>query len=170
MKITGKISITGFLKIAVDITLIFNVIILITLPFLLKTIYNAPDLQYGISEETINSIFGFNEIPNESFIFMLIFLYFSGICTALILVSLHKILKNLQDGKILDYSNALVLKHLSFLCACLVMAFLVKIILYNSFLTIFSFFVFIILTLFSLILSEVFFQGAFTKEENELTI
>lgn len=170
MKITGKRSITWFLKIAVDLVLVINIIVLIALPFILNAIYNSPALQPGQSGERVSTLWLINEIPDESYAFMLIFLYFSGICTAFMLFSLHRVLRNLADGRILDHANASALKHLSVACGSLVSAFIVKIIFYNTFLTIFCFFIFIVLALFSLILSEVFRQGAVVKEENELTI
>ncbi len=170
MRITGKRSLTGFLKAAVDIVLVINILVLATLPLILNAIYHSPTLQYRGSEDVVNTLWLLKEIPDESYTFMLVFLYFSGICTAYILFSLHRMLRNLAQGCILDHANASALKHLSYACTSLAAAFIVKMIFYNTFLTMFCFFVFVVLALFSLVLSEVFRQGAIVKEENELTI
>ncbi|MHB1484620.1 MAG: DUF2975 domain-containing protein [Saccharofermentanales bacterium] len=190
MKITGKYSVAFFLKFGVDFILLVNVLVILALPFILNYLYDNPAIVYKDSytaesntrSETFDERAGSiaspesigwnlsNEIPKESYLFMLCFLYFSGISTALILFLLRRILKNLEKDIILDYSNARAFKLLSISCFVLVLAFIIKIFIYNSFLTIFCFFVFIILGLFSLVLSEVFRQGAIIKEENALTI
>ena len=186
MKITGKRSIAGILKTAIEVILIINLIVLILLPLILQAIYTNPGLaeRDNYSEEIVsgnsesdesepqdnirNSFF--NEIPEESYLFMLIFLYASGGLTAFILLSLRKILNNLANNIILDRSNADAFRRLAFACFALVVTFIVKMIFYNSFLTMFCFFVFIVIAMFSLVLSEVFSQGAIIKDENELTI
>lgn len=189
MKITGKYSVAYFLKFGIDFILLVNVLTLICLPFLLNYLYENPaSLSYGTPYETNESFsspdavrnpktFPENskwilstEIPQESFGFMLGFLYFSGASTAAILIFLRKVMKNLQKDIILDHTNARSFKYLSISCLGLVASFIVKIFFYNTFLTIFCFFIFIILGLFSLVLSEVFRQGAVIREENELTI
>ena len=166
MRITGKRSITGFLKLAVGITLVLNLLVLIALPFLLDLIYSSA----GTSEYVENSLWLLNEIPKESYTFMLIFLYVSGVCTMVMLFSLFKVLKNLADNKILEHSNASMFRILFYSCLPLIAAFVFKIIFYNTLLTMFCFFLFILLALFSLIMAEVFRQGATVKEENDLTI
>jgi len=188
MKITGKYSIAFFLKLGINFILLINILVLLTLPLLLNFLYESPELQssrnfYEAGEEDLSPasspgdlLYGnsrwifFNEIPDESYGFMLGFLYFSGIGTAMILFLIRKVLKSLEKDVILDYSNAKAFKLLSLSCSVLVVAFVVKIIFYNTFLTLFCFFLFIILGLFTLVLSEVFRQGAIIKEENELTI
>lgn len=179
MKITGRYSVAFFLKFGVDFILLVNIIVLLTLPLILNFLYENPAIVDNESYESVISDvispgrIGWNissEIPEESYIFMLCFLYFSGISTALILFLLRRILGNLEKDIILDHSNARAFKYLSMACFVLVAAFIVKIFIYNSFLTVFCFFVFIILGLFSLVLSEVFRQGAIIKEENALTI
>lgn len=231
MKITGKYSIAFFLKLGIDFILLVNVLVLLTLPFLLNELYNDPqwtntgresvngysesgysknvnDINASASSGNNNdksSVGGFNssvlaesdydindqdssayrenvagegnsrwiflnEIPDESYGFMLGFLYFSGASTAVILFLLRKVLRNLEKDIILDHSNARTFKRLSAACFVLVASFVVKMIFYNTFLTIFSFFVFVILGLFTLVLSEVFRQGAIAREDNELTI
>ncbi|MHB1452973.1 MAG: DUF2975 domain-containing protein [Saccharofermentanales bacterium] len=186
MKITGKRSIAGILKTAIEVILIINLIVLVLLPLILQAIYANPGLaeRGGYSEaivsgnaeeagstpqDNIRESF-FNEIPEESYLFMLLFLYASGGITAYILILLRKILNNLAHSIILDRANAGAFRRLSYACFLLVAAFIVKMIFYNSFLTMFCFFVFIVIAMFSLVLSEVFSQGAVMKEENELTI
>ena len=186
MKITGKRSVAGILKTAIEITLIINIIVLVLLPLILQAIYANPGLaeRSGYPQEIVSDVSGsagyesadnirtsfFNEIPEESYLFMLIFLYASGGLTAFILLSLRKILNNLANNIILDRSNAGAFRRLAFACFALVVTFIVKMIFYNSFLTMFCFFVFIVIAMFSLVLSEVFSQGAVIKDENELTI
>ena len=189
MKITGKYSIAYFLKLGVDFILLLNILTLLALPFLLNVLYENSEQaaeKNGYSQETSSSesVEGrdirvipensrwilLTEIPKESYGFMLGFLYFSGVGTAMILFLLRKVLKNLEKDIILDHSNAKSFKLLSLACLLLVVSFVVKILFYNTFLTIFCFFIFIVLGLFTLVLSEVFRQGAVIKEENELTI
>ncbi len=195
MKITGKRSIAYFLKLGVDLILLVNLVTLLTLPFILSFLYENARVQsmesgysQSVSQESDQTPENsrekgdatefpensrwilLSEIPRESYGFMLGFLYFSGICTAMILFFLRRVLRNLERDVILDYANANIFKWLSLACFLLVLSFIVKMIFYNTFLTIFCFFIFIILGLFSLVLSEVFRQGAVVKEENELTI
>ncbi len=192
MKITGKYSVAFFLKVGIDLILLVNILTLLTLPFLLNVLYSNFEQQaeqrdysqadsagesYSAYSDGSSSAFPENsrwilltEIPKESYEFMLGFLYFSGIATAMILYFLRKVMRNLQKDIILDHSNARTFRFLSLSCFILLTAFIVKIIFYNTFLTMFCFFIFIILGLFSLVLSEVFRQGAIVKEENELTI
>lgn len=189
MKITGKYSVAYCLRFGIDFILIVNILTLLSLPFLLNYLYenpasltggtvyesniSAPSQDAGLKLKTFpeNSKWILStEIPEESFGFMLGFLYFSGASTAAILIFMRKVMKNLQKDIILDHSNAKSFKFLSIACLGLVASFIVKIIFYNTFLTMFCFFLFIILGLFSLVLSEVFRQGAVIREENELTI
>lgn len=185
MKITGKYSVAFFLKLGIDLILLTNILVLLFLPFILNGIYRDPEMTRSGYEDSVSytrqesetaGLFSgsgwilSNEIPEESYEFMLGFLYFSGIGTALILFFLRKIIKNLANNLILEHSNAVIFKHMSRACFFLVFTFIIKILFYNSFLSIFCFFLFIILGLFSLLLSEVFRQGALVKEENELTI
>ena len=195
MKITGKRSIAYFLKLGIDLILLVNLVTLLTLPFVLSFLYEnarAQSVESGYSqavsqdpepasenprEKNDPTEFPGNsrwillsEIPSESYGFMLGFLYFSGICTAMILFFLRRVLRNLEKDVILAYANANNFKGLSLACFLLVLSFILKMIFYNTFLAIFCFFIFIILGLFSLVLSEVFRQGAVVKEENELTI
>ena len=189
MKITGKYSVAYFLRFGIDFILLVNILTLLALPFLLNYLYENPTfLPSGSSYESKSAdssaeinrkskAFPENskwilstEIPEESFGFMLGFLYFSGASTAAILIFLRKVMKNLQKDIILEHANARSFKYLSIACLGLVASFIVKIFFYNTFLTMFCFFIFIILGLFSLVLSEVFRQGAVIREENELTI
>ncbi len=175
MKIIGKNSVAYFLKVAIEFLLVLNILVLITLPILLNALYAKPDvldskIESRADYSVASSDFLLYEIPKESYGFMLGFLYFSGIGTGVILFLLRKILKNLENNIILDSSNAKSFKYLSLACFVLIFAFIIKMVFYNTFLTMFVFFVFIILGLFSLVLSEVFRQGAIIKEENELTI
>lgn len=189
MKITGKYSIAYFLKLGIDVILLVNILTVLALPFLLNYLYENPALRSEVNQYESGAsqsepgmtgrirVFPENskwilstEIPEESYGFMLGFLYFSGASTAMILIFLRKVLKNLEKDIILDHTNAKSFKFLSLACLVLIISFIVKMIYYNTFLTMFCFFIFIILGLFSLVLAEVFRQGAVIKEENELTI
>lgn len=186
MKITGKGSLSGFLKIMVDAILVINILVLISLPFILNTLYNNPNSvsssynyednisRTGVLSDTakaqnIRGTF-LNEIPKESYPFMLVFLYFSGILTAIMLFLLRKVLKNLENNFILDRVNSKIFRQISLSCFALAISLVIKMLFYNTFMTIFTFFVFVIIGMFLIILSEVFLQGAIAKEENELTI
>jgi hypothetical protein len=189
MKITGNLSVAFFLKLGIDLILLINILTLLILPFMLDFLYenaSAMPAENGYSQSAAQEVTEsgnadrvfpentrwiiLSEIPKESYGFMLGFLYFSGIATAMILFLLRRVLRNLQKDVILDHSNARIFKLLSLSCFILVISFIIKMIFYNTFLTIFCFFIFIILGLFCLVLSEVFRQGAVIKEENALTI
>ncbi len=167
MRIVGKGSVAGLLKASVDILLLVNLIVLVLLPLILQAIYAAP-ADPGSGSAIRRSFY--NEIPKESYRFMLFFLYAAGILTASILLILRKILGNLACGVLLDRANAHAFRQEAYACFALTAAFIVKMLCYNSFLTIFCFFAFMVIALFSLVLSEVFRQAAAVKEENELTI
>jgi hypothetical protein len=66
--------------------------------------------------------------------------------------------------------NVKSLRMISIMCYAISVCFIVKIIFYNSFLTIIIAMMFIIAGLFCTILSEVFRQAVIVKEENDLTI
>lgn len=186
MKITGKGSLAGFLKIMIDIILVINILVLISLPLILNALYDNPKYvsearsnSYNISRtdsgadtresQNVRGTF-LNEIPRESYTFMLVFLYFSGAITAAMLFLLRKVLKNLENNLILNRTNAKTFKQMSLACFALVVTLIIKMLFYNTFMTIFTFFVFIVIGMFLIVLSEVFLQGAIAKEENELTI
>jgi hypothetical protein len=186
MKITGKGSLAGFLKIMIDMILVINILVLISLPLMLNTLYdNTKYVNESASSDEISSRAGaesdtresqnvsgtfLNEIPKESYTFMLVFLYFSGAITAAMLFLLRKVLKNLENNLILNRTNSKIFKQMSLSCFALVITLIIKMLFYNTFMTIFTFFVFIVIGMFLIVLSEVFLQGAIAKEENELTI
>lgn len=153
MHILGKKGLSGVVKCFLDLVFIGGACIFITLPITLRWYFDI-----------------INRIGNENYNFLLGFLYVTGFLCLIILHEMRKIFKNLNLKNPFIMSNVKSLQRMSISSFIISAAYIVKIFLYNSFLTIIIAMVFIIAGLFSIILAEVFRQAVEVKEENDLTI
>ena len=83
---------------------------------------------------------------------------------------IRNLLKNLNKKNPFIIDNVISLNRIAISCLLIAACYVIKIIFYNSFLTIIVTMVFIITGFFSIILAEVFRQAVIVKEENDLTI
>lgn len=151
--VLGKKGLTGVVKYFLDLVFIGGIGILISLPVSLKWYF-----------DTINRIEG------ENFYFLLGFLYITGLFALTILYEMKKIFKALNNKNPFTNENVESLKHIAIASFLITASYVVKIIFFNSFLTIIIAMVFVMAGLFTIILSEVFHQAVIVKEENDLTI
>ncbi|MCR4434733.1 MAG: DUF2975 domain-containing protein [Clostridiales bacterium] len=153
MAILDEKGLSGWVKRFLDLVFIGGIGIFIFLPLLLKWYF-----------ENIYRING------ENYNFLLVFLYITGFACLVIVNELRRIFKAINKGNPFIMGNVHSLKRISFASFFISLAYVVKIICFNSFLTIIIAMVFIIAGLFCIILAEVFHQAVIVKEENDLTI
>jgi len=177
MLIIGKRSLSSLLRILTDLLLVLNIIALLMLPILLTAIYKNPDLisQLDRSASQDGLEIGLRsgdlaDLPPASYPFYLCFLYASGIGTAFILLEGHKILRRLECGNPFSAGQSGSFRRMSLAFFLLAIIFAVKIFAYNTLLTMFCCFMFLMFGLVCLIMTAIFRQAYLVKSENELTI
>lgn len=153
MKILGEKSLSGFVKKLLDCVLLGGICIILGLPLILKWYMERLNTD-GI----------------EVYRFLLIFLYVTGIFCLWIVFEMTKIFKTLNRKNPFMMDNVKSLKRMSIGAFVIGAAYILKIFLYNSILTILITMIFFIAGLFLVILAEVFKQAVQFKEENDLTI
>jgi hypothetical protein len=106
----------------------------------------------------------------EDYGFLLAFLAITGLLALLIVFELIRIFRTLNRHNPFMWDNVRSLKKMAVASFLISAAYVIKIIFFNSFLTVILVMVFIIAGFFSIILAEVFRQAVVVKEENDLTI
>lgn len=153
MPILGDKGLSGMVKRFLDLVLIGGIGIYITLPLVLKWYLHT---MYKTS--------------SENYYFLLGLLYVSGVFCLLIVNDIRRIFKTLNRRNPFMMDNAKSLNRIAVESFLIAASYIVKIIFYNSFLTIIIVMIFIIAGLFSIVFAEVFRQAVIVKEENDLTI
>jgi hypothetical protein len=153
MIILGEKGLSGYVKKLLFLILVGGSLIILSLPLSLK---------WYIGE--------FRNNNSENYYFLLGLLYYSGIFCLWIVFEMNKIFKTLNRKNPFMMDNVVSLKKMSIAAFAIAVAYIIKIVFYNSFLTIIITMVFIIAGLFLIILAEVFKQAVEFKEENDLTI
>ena len=153
MKILDEKGLSGIFKRFLDLTFWGGIAIVLTLPFLLN--WYMDYLQGYISEK---------------YWFLLPFLYITGFLALILVNELRRIFKTLNRRDPFRMDNVKSFKKMSVCCFAVAILYGVKILIFNSFLTIILSMVFIIGGFFLMIIAEVFRQAAIVKEENDLTI
>lgn len=153
MKILDEKGLSGIIKRLLDLMFIGGIAIILGLPFV---------LQWYISLLRGNT--------GELYSFLLPFLYLTGILALIIVNELRKVFKTLNRMDPFRMDNVKSFKTMSVCCFAISVLYIVKVITFNSFLTIILTMVFVIGGFLLLILAEVFRQAAMVKEENDLTI
>ena len=151
MVILDEKGLSGMVKRLLDLILLLGAAMIIGLPFIVKWYAN-------ILHET------------TSYWFLLPFLYVTGILALLIVYQIRRIFKTLNRRNPFKMDNVNSLKRVAFSSFGITAAYAVKIIFFNSFLTIVLAMAFFIAGLFCIILAEVFRQAVTVKEENDLTV
>jgi len=153
MMILDQRGFSGIVKHILDLIYIGGIGILLSLPVSLKW-------YLGLMYTT----------TSENYYFLLGFLFITGIFALVVVNEIRKLLMNLNKRNPFIMENVKSLNHIALACLIIAACYVIKIIFYNSFLTIIVTMVFIIAGCFSIILAEVFRQAIIFKEENELTI
>lgn len=107
---------------------------------------------------------------SENYYFLLGFLFVTGILALVVVNESRRLLKNINKRNPFIRDNVKSLNWIAVSCLLIAACYVIKIIFFNSFLTIIITMVFIITGFFSIILAEVFLQAVIVKEENDLTI
>ncbi|MDP4180100.1 MAG: DUF2975 domain-containing protein [Bacillota bacterium] len=152
MAILDEKGLSGLVKLFLDLVFIGGIGILISLPVTLRWCFDHIRLE------------------GENYYFALGLLYLTGIMCLVILFEMKRIFKALNKRDPFIIGNVKSLNRISLMSYLISVCYLIKIVLYNSFLTIIIAMVFIIAGLFCTILAEVFRQAVIVKEENDLTI
>ena len=153
MRILDQKGFSGIVKYILDLIFLGGIGILLSLPIALKWYLG---LMYTRT--------------SENYYFLLGFLFLTGILALLVVNEIRRLLKNLNQRNPFIRDNVKSLNRIAISCLLIAACYLIKIIFYNSFLTIIVTMVFIITGFFSIILAEVFRQAVIVKEENDLTI
>ena len=151
MQILDEKGLSGMVKRLLDLIFLGGAAVILGLPFFVKW---YADLMHEAT----------------SFWFLLPFLYVTGLLAFLIVYEIRRIFKTLNRRNPFKMDNVNSLKRMAFASFGIAAAYVVKIILFNSFLTIVLAMAFVIVGLFCIILAEVFHQAVTVKEENDLTV
>lgn len=151
--IIGEKGLTGIVKRMLDLVLIGGAGIILSLPVSLKWYFNT-----------------IYRINNESYGFLMGFLYVTGVLCLVIVYEMRKIFKTINKRDPFIAENVRSLKRMAVASFAIAICYIVKIFLFNSFLTIIIAMIFTIAGLFTIILAELFRQAVQYKEENDLTI
>lgn len=153
MKITGKNSISNYIKMILQITFAFGTLVVLLLPWVVK-IYIQ-----------------FLRLDLQNFYFpCLILLYLSGIPMLIIVWQFIKLFDSLKKSQPFIMENARHLKMASWCCAIISVEYVVGIYVFHSIFTLIITGIFLIAWIGLSILSELFKQAVEFKEENDLTI
>lgn len=150
---TGTKKLSSFVKLFLDLVFAGGIFLYISLPFTLKWYFNL-----------------LSNTSGENYYFMMGFLYISGLFCLSIVYELRKIFKTLTAMNPFIMENVKSLKSMAISGFAVAVCYIVKVIFYNTILTMIVTMIFIIAGLFAFILSEVFRQAVIFKEENDLTI
>ena len=153
MRILDEKGLSGIVKRFLDLLFAGGIGIFAGLPILLKWYLGTLYLGTG-----------------EKYWFLLPFLYVTGILALAIVNEMRRIFKTLNRRNPFMADNVRSLKRIAGASFIISAAYAVKIIFFNSFLTIIITMVFAIAGFFSIILAEVFHQAVIVKEENDLTV
>jgi hypothetical protein len=153
MRILDEKGLTGIVGHLLEIVMFGGAAILIGLPVLLK--WSLKTLYFS---------------TGEKYWFLLPFLYITGIMAFVILFQTRKVFKTLSRKNPFMMDNVSSFKWISRASFAIALMYVVKIVFFNSFLTMVLAMVFVIAGLLSIVIAEVFHQAVIVKEENDLTI
>lgn len=153
MRILDEKGLSGIVRRLLEIIMLGGAAIIIGLPIILKWYLGL--LYAGTS---------------EIYWFLLPFLYVTGLLAFVILIQIRKVFKTLSRKNPFMMDNVKSFKWIAKASFAIAILYVVKIIFFNSFLTMILSMVFVIAGLFSVVIAEVFHQAVIVKEENDLTI
>lgn len=153
MQILDEKGLSGMVKKFIDLVFLGGIGILLALPLLLP--WYLDTLEAG---------------TDEKYWFLLPFLYITGLLALIIVFEIRRIFKTLNRRNPFMMDNVKSLNRIAAASFGIAGFYGMKIVFFNSFLTIILAMVFVIAGLFAVILAEVFRQAVLVKEENDLTI
>ncbi len=153
MAILGERGLSGIVKRLLDLVFIGGIGIYAGIPIVLKWYMG---FIYSRS--------------SESYPFLMVFLYVTGLACLWAVYEIRKIFKTLNRMNPFMTDNVKSLNRLAVACFVMAAAYIVKIICYPSFLTVIVAMLSVIGGLFLVVLAEVFRQAVKAKEENDLTV
>ncbi|GMQ57843.1 hypothetical protein AN1V17_22380 [Vallitalea sediminicola] len=155
MKYINSKTLSTFLNFFMVIMLSLTILTLIGLPWIIR--------------EYMSIIYP-GAFPKFDYYAILAILYIAGVLAAIILNALRKIFSTCKLENPFTYDNVKNLRVIS-LGSCIIgLTFVFKTFIINSLMTIVVIFVFIVASLFALILSEVFEKAVKYKEDSDYTI
>jgi hypothetical protein len=177
MSSSSHSPLSAALRIAALVLIILNLLALLCLPLILRTLYENPDLLLQLDRATVTGGPDLSlsseypaDLPPSSFPFYLGFLYAAGLGTLMILLIGHRILLRIGANEPFAAGQAKSFRWMAIAFFWLSLAFLVKTFAYITLLTLFCCLLFFFFGLVCLILADVFRQAWQVKSENELTI
>ncbi len=153
MKITGKHSLSVVIKWMIHIAMVAGIALMLSLPWTLKWLMQ-------LLFENVSSHYRF----------YLIILYVIGLCLLFILNELRIMFVSLERTDPFVYRNVIALRRMGVAAGILSLAFVVKMFVVNTPMTVLSFFVFFVAMLLSFVLGEVFQKAVAYKQDHDLTI
>ena len=156
MKLIGTKSLSTILNIVMYILIIFAVVVMLFLPWITKwyiQISYTPAL-----------------VSQSHYYIIVAILYCSGILAIIILNELRKIFNTCKLENPFVFENIKSLKRISFASIIIGVLFCAKLIVITSFMTMIVIFVFILASVFAIILAEVFQKAVEYKNEHDYTI
>ncbi len=151
--ILDKKGLSGLVKLLIDIIFLVGIGIYLSLPLTLKWYFGL-----------------ISRISNENYYFLLGFLYLNGAFYIAMVYQMKKIFKTLNNKNPFLRENVQSFRQIAVFSIFSALTYVVKIFFYNSILTVIVSAIFIMIGLFSLIMSEVFNEAVYVKEENDMTI
>lgn len=153
MKITGKNSISNYIKILLQIIFTFGILVIIFLPWVVK--YYIQFLRLDLQEYYLSCLG---------------LLYLSGIPMLIIVWKFIRLFDSLKRNQPFIMENAGHLKIASWCCGIISIEYIIGIYVFHSIFTLIITGIFLIAWIGLYILSELFKQAVEFKEENDLTI
>ncbi|MEY8285033.1 DUF2975 domain-containing protein [Lachnospiraceae bacterium 50-23] len=148
-----NVKLTKFTKYVLDIMFFGGILVLITLPVILKLLGKY-----------------YSEAIDENFFLMLAIMGVAGVLGILIIWQLRKMMKTVLEESCFVYENVQSLNRMAVLSLVISVLFIMKLCLLPTPATGIIVLVFFIAALFSEVLSRVFAQAVSYKEENDFTI
>ncbi|HMM19379.1 MAG TPA: DUF2975 domain-containing protein [Selenomonadales bacterium] len=153
MEIVGQKGLSGAVKYLLDMILVVGAACIIGLP---------AGLKWGFENITWTA--------GENYWFLLVFLFGTGVLGIGMVFELRQMFRRINEHNPFQRQNAASLKRIAVMALFISAAYIIKIVLYISFLTIIVAIAFLVFGLAGLVFSELFRQAVEVKEENDLTI
>lgn len=154
MKKEGYKVLSSFIKVIITALMVSDILVMASLPWALQWLM---------------SIFYEGNI-SKMYAFYMVILYTFGILMLYILNELRIIFNSVEKTDPFILRNVTALRRISKASMATCVIFLVKILVYNSLMTMVSFFIFFIASLFCIVLAEIFKKAVEYKDEHDLTI
>ena len=157
MKVLTFKRLTTFLNYFMIFMMLFALSVMISLPSIAKWYISIDATHYEFTNPML-------------YYYIIALLYIAGFCSVIILNQLRKMFKTCSLENPFIEGNVRSLRMICYTSGIIALLFLTKVWVMNSFLTMIVVFVFLIATIFSYVLCELFQRAVHYKTENDLTI